>query len=75
MVARQQRRFDVAPTWTRAGHALRAGLVDEILLVVWPVVLGAGKPALPADIRLDLELLDERRFASGAVHLAYRVRH
>ena len=60
---------------TLAAHALRAGLIDEILLVVWPVVLGTGKPALPADIRLDLELLDERRFACGAVQLAYRVRH
>ena len=60
---------------TLAAHALRAGLVDEILLVLWPVILGTGTPALPADVRLDLELLDERTFTSDAVHLAYRVRH
>ncbi len=57
-----------------AAHALRAGVVDEIRLVVFPVVVGAGKPALPTDLRLDLELIDERRFGIGAVHLAYRVR-
>ena len=58
-----------------AAHALRAGVVDEILLVLWPVVVGAGKPALPADLHLDLELIDERRFGNGAVHVAYHVRH
>jgi dihydrofolate reductase len=58
-----------------AAHALHAGLVDELRLVVAPVTLGAGKPAFPTDLRLDLELVDERRFGTGAVHLAYRVRH
>lgn len=57
-----------------AGHALRAGLVDEIRLVLAPVAVGAGKPALPTDLRLDLELVAERRFGNGAVHVAYRVR-
>ncbi len=57
-----------------AAHALRAGVVDEILVMVIPVVVGAGKPALPNDLRLDLELIDERRFSNGAVHVAYRVR-
>lgn len=58
-----------------AGHALRAGVVDEVWLVLAPVAVGAGKPAFPTDLRLDLELIDERRFANGAVHVAYRVRH
>lgn len=57
-----------------AAHALRAGLVDELLLVLSPVVIGAGKPAFPTDLRLDLELIDQRRFGNGAVHVAYRVR-
>lgn len=57
-----------------ATHALRAGLVDEYLLLIAPVVVGGGKAALPADLRLDLELVDERRFTtSGFVHLRYRV--
>ncbi len=58
-----------------AAHALRAGVVDELLVTLFPVVVGAGKPALPTDLRLDLELIDERRFGNGAVHVAYRVRH
>ena len=57
-----------------AAHALRAGVVDELLLVLFPVVVGAGKPAFPTDLRLDLELIDQRRFGNGAVHVAYRVR-
>ena len=43
-------------------------LVQEILNT-----RGAGKPALPRGVRTDLELLDERRFASGVVYLGYRV--
>lgn len=57
-----------------AAHALRAGVVDEVRLVLAPVTVGAGKPAFPTDLRLDLELIDERRFGNGAVHVAYRVR-
>jgi dihydrofolate reductase len=57
-----------------AGHALRAGLVDELRLFLSPVSVGGGKHALPGDARVDLELLDERRFDNGAVALHYRVR-
>jgi dihydrofolate reductase len=58
-----------------AAQAMRAGLVDEIHLVLNPIAVGAGKSALPTDLRLDLELVDEHRFTtSGAVHVAYRVR-
>ncbi len=56
-----------------ARQALAAGLVDELQLFVWPVVLGGRNPALPTDRRLDLELLDEQRFGGGVVHLRYRV--
>jgi dihydrofolate reductase len=55
-----------------AGQAIKAGLVDEWHLFVNPVVVGGGKRALPDDVRLDLDLLDERRFANGVVHLHYR---
>ena len=57
-----------------AQHAFRAGLVDEVHLFVVPVVVGGGKPGLPRDVRLDLELLDERRFGNGVVHLHHRPR-
>jgi len=56
-----------------AAQALGAGLVDECHLLMAPVVVGGGKPALPA-LRPELELLDERRFAGGTVFLRYRVR-
>jgi dihydrofolate reductase len=58
---------------TLAAEALRAGLVDEIHLFLSPVMVGGGTRALPEDIRLDLELLTENRFASGVVHLHYAV--
>ena len=57
------------------GQAIAAGLVDELQLLLVPVLVGGGKRALPSDVRTELELLDERRFASGAVFLRYRVRH
>lgn len=57
-----------------AAHALRAGLVDELRVVLSPVTVGAGKPAFAADLRLDLELVDERRFDNGAVQVTHRVR-
>jgi len=57
-----------------AAHALRAGLVDELQLLVTPVVVGGGTSFLPDDVRLDLELLDQRRFGNGAVLLRYDVR-
>ncbi len=55
-----------------AAQAIRAGLVDEWHLFLTPVVVGAGNPSLPDDVRVNLQLLDERRFASGVVHLRYR---
>jgi dihydrofolate reductase len=57
-----------------AAQAIKAGLVDEIHLFVAPIVVGGGKQSLPNNVRLELELLDERRFGSGVVHLHYRSR-
>jgi dihydrofolate reductase len=58
---------------TLAAAALAAGLVDEIHLFVVPAIVGGGLAALPDDLRADLELRDERRFASGTVYLRYGV--
>jgi dihydrofolate reductase len=55
-----------------AGQMLEAGLVDGLHLIVAPVLVGAGKPALPDKVQLELELLDQRRFENGMVHLHYR---
>jgi dihydrofolate reductase len=57
-----------------AAQAIKAGLVDECHLFVTPIVVGGGKQSLPNDVRVRLELLDERRFGSGVVHLHYRTR-
>ena len=57
-----------------AGQALAAGLVDECQLLLVPTLVGGGKHALPYGVRAQLELLDERRFRSGAVYLRYGVR-
>jgi len=59
---------------TLAARALAHDLVDEIQLFMVPTIVGGGNRWLPEDLRLDLELLDERRFASGFVHVRYRVR-
>ena len=56
-----------------AAHAFAAGLVDECRLFLAPVSVGRGKQSLPDNVRLRLELLDERRFDSGMVYLRYRV--
>jgi len=59
---------------TLAAQALAAGLVDELALFVWPIVLGGRKAALPADARLDLTLIEEHRLGNGVVFLRYGVR-
>jgi dihydrofolate reductase len=56
-----------------AEAAIRAGLVDEVSLLVSPVVVGGGTPVWPAEGRWDLSLEDVRRFGNGVVHLLYRV--
>ena len=55
-----------------AAEAIRAGLIDEYRFFLAPVVIGGGTASLPDDVRVDLELIDERRFDSGFVHLRYR---
>jgi dihydrofolate reductase len=56
-----------------AGQAIKAGLVDELHQIVVPHLVGGGNRWLPHDVRVKLELVDERRFSGGAVHLGYRV--
>jgi dihydrofolate reductase len=58
---------------TIAATAFAAGLIDEVRLTLFPVSVGAGKAALPMDQKINLELIDEHRFGSGAVHMHYRV--
>jgi dihydrofolate reductase len=59
---------------TLAAEAFRSGLVDDVHLFLNPVVIGSGTRALPGGVRLDLDLVDEHRFANGVVHLHHAVR-
>ena len=57
-----------------AAQAFREGLIDEFHLCIVPVLVGGGKRSLPSDIRLELDLLEERRFNNGMIHLRYQTR-
>ncbi len=57
-----------------AAQAIDAGLIDEFHQFLSPIVVGGGNHSLPDDVRWELELLDERRFGNGVVHLGYRTR-
>jgi len=58
-----------------AASVVRAGLVDEYALFVFPVVLGAGTPFFPAlEERIPLDLVETRTFGSRVVYLRYAVR-
>lgn len=57
-----------------AAHAFRSELIDECQLFLTPIVVGGGKQSLPNNVRLDLELLEERRFGNGMIFLRYRVK-
>jgi dihydrofolate reductase len=56
-----------------AAHALRAALVDEVRMYLYPLSLGGGTRMLPENLRLGLRLLDEHRFPNGVVYLRYAV--
>ena len=56
-----------------AAHAIKAGLVDELRLFLVPIAIGSGNRIIPDNLRVELELLGERRFANGTVYLRYAV--
>ena len=57
-----------------AAEAFRAGLIDETHLFLAPIAVGGGTPVFPGDVRVELELLDERRFDSGFVYVRHRIK-
>jgi dihydrofolate reductase len=57
---------------TLAGAALRAGLVDEVQLIVCPVIVGGGTPALPSGVMASLTTIAVTQFDNGVVNLHYR---
>jgi dihydrofolate reductase len=56
-----------------AGRGFAAGLVDDVHLFLAPAIVGGGTRALPDGVRLDLELVDERRFGNGTVYVHHRL--
>lgn len=66
--------------WMVGGGALAgawqaAGLIDEYVMTVMPIVLGCGIPLLRAAGReQSLELLDQQRWPNGILQLRYRAR-
>ena len=57
-----------------AAQAIKARLVDEWHLFAAPILVGGGKQSLPNNVRLKLELQNERRFGNGMVYLHYHTR-
>ena len=58
---------------TLAAAAFRAGLISQVELFLSPVSVGGGTPALPLDVRIDMELREQRVFENGTVYVRYRV--
>jgi dihydrofolate reductase len=55
------------------GSLLRDGLLDELRLMVHPVILGGGKSLFEDGYdRKPLELIDSKTFSTGVVYLTYR---
>lgn len=59
---------------TLAAHALRAGLVDEIQMFVWPAVIGGGIRFFPNGVHAELERIEARPFRNGVVAMRYAIR-
>ncbi|MEU3464506.1 dihydrofolate reductase family protein [Streptomyces sp. NPDC006733] len=60
---------------TLAGAALRAGLIDEYVIVTHPVLIGGGTPFFAAlDGWVTVDLVQTRTFPGGVVLTRYTVR-
>jgi len=55
------------------GACLDAGVIDDLIVSIHPILLGGGVPLVaPGSRRTPLALVGERRFPSGLVQLTYR---
>jgi dihydrofolate reductase len=57
-----------------AASCFEPGLVDEVHIFVYPVILGGGTPFLPP-VRLDLSMVEARTFGGKVTHVRYRRAH
>jgi dihydrofolate reductase len=55
-----------------AAEAIKADVIDEYHQIIVPQLIGNGNHWLPRDVKAKLELVDERKFENGSVHLHYR---
>ena len=54
------------------GRCSRAGLVDELSLLLHPIVVGAGQRLFAEDgPRIELDLIESTTFSTGVVHQRY----
>lgn len=83
---RIERHFDPSAVWSLKAHsagdlsiggptlaaaAVADDLVDEYQIFIAPVSVGGGLPFMPPGRKIDLALVDERRFDSGMVYVRY----
>lgn len=71
LVADSDRDYDIGGPHL-AAEAIGAGIIDEYHQIVVPQIIGSGNHWLPRDVKTKLELVDERKFKNGFVHLHYR---
>jgi len=70
LVAASDKDFDISGPQL-AAEAIKAGIVDEYHQIIAPVIIGNGNYWLPRDVKIDLKLVDVRKFENGFVHLQY----
>ena len=51
---------------------IESGLVDELMLHIYPISLGSGKKLYPDGKRLDLKLVESSPLPTGVVYARYR---
>jgi dihydrofolate reductase len=71
LVAESDSDFDIGGPHL-AAEAIKAGIVDEYHQIIVPIIIGSGNHWLPKEVKVELELVDERKFENGFVHLEYR---
>ena len=71
LIAESDKDFDIGGPQI-AAEAIKAGMVDEYHQIIAPVIIGSGKHWLPKDVKLNLKLMDVRKFENGFAHLQYR---
>jgi dihydrofolate reductase len=63
----------ISGSGTLVRSLLRLGLLDELKLMIHPIVVGGGKRLFEeGEGQTELELVDARTFSTGVLYLTYR---